>query len=167
MKFVKLYELKIFTAEDVQCGDEPFFKAVFKEARRLGLGGGTMVRADAGYGRQVRGNDGRAVPIFFSGSYNLPLIIEIVDTMENLELLYPFLEKNGEKHFLAVIVPLRRCIQSILRAAVYNLAGRHCLSWTSLTYESAKESVFPNPAVVKKVCCLTCFLAKDSHIVYN
>jgi PII-like signaling protein len=79
---------------------------VFKEARRLGLGGGTMVRADAGYGRQVRGNDGRAVPIFFSGSYNLPLIIEIVDTMENLELLYPFLEKNGEKHFLAVIVPL-------------------------------------------------------------
>ena len=27
MKFVKLYELKIFTAEDVQCGDEPFFKA--------------------------------------------------------------------------------------------------------------------------------------------
>ena len=106
MKFVKLYELKIFTAEDVQCGDEPFFKAVFKEARRLGLGGGTMVRADAGYGRQVRGNDGRAVPIFFSGSYNLPLIIEIVDTMENLELLYPFLEKNGEKHFLAVIVPL-------------------------------------------------------------
>ena len=65
-----------------------------------------MVRADAGYGRQVRGNDGRAIPIFFSGSYNLPLIIEIVDTMENLELLYPFLEKNGEKHFLAVIVPL-------------------------------------------------------------
>ncbi len=56
MNFVKLYELKIFTAEDVQCGDEPFFKAVFKEARRLGLGGGTMVRADAGYGRQVRGN---------------------------------------------------------------------------------------------------------------
>ncbi len=31
MKFVKLYELKIFTAEDVQCGDEPFFKAVFKD----------------------------------------------------------------------------------------------------------------------------------------
>jgi len=49
MKFVKLYELKIFTAEDVTCGDEPFYKAVFKEARRLGLGGGTMVRADAGF----------------------------------------------------------------------------------------------------------------------
>ena len=106
MKFVKLYELKIFTAEDVLCGDEPFYKALFKEARRLGLGGGTMIRADAGFGRQVRGNDGRAVPYFFSGSYNLPLIIELVDTKEKLATLYPFLEKNGEKHFMAVIVPL-------------------------------------------------------------
>jgi PII-like signaling protein len=106
MKFVKLYELKIFTAEDVLCGDEPFFKAVFREARRLGLGGGTLIRADAGYGQQVRGQSGRAVPIFFSGSYNLPLIIEIVDTKEKLATLYPFLEKYGDKHFLAVIVPL-------------------------------------------------------------
>ena len=65
-----------------------------------------MIRADAGYGRQIRGNDGRAVPVFFSGSYNLPLIIEIVDTKEKLATLYPFLEKNGEKHFMAVIVPL-------------------------------------------------------------
>ena len=106
MKFVKLYELKIFTAEDVLCGDEPFFKAVFREARRLGLGGGTLIRADAGYGQEVRGQSGRAVPIFFSGSYNLPLIIEIVDTKEKLATLYPFLEKNGDRHFLAVIVPL-------------------------------------------------------------
>ena len=106
MKFIKLYELKIFTAEDVLCGDEPFYKALFKEARRLGLGGGTMIRADAGFGRQVRGNDGRAMPVFFSGSYNLPLIIELVDTKENLATLFPFLEKNGDRHFLAVIVPL-------------------------------------------------------------
>ncbi len=106
MKFVKLYELKIFTAEDVLCGDEPFYKAVFKEARRLGLGGGTMIRADLGFGRQIRGNDGRAVPVFFSGSYDLPLIIEIVDTKERLAALFPFLEKYGEKHFMAVLLPL-------------------------------------------------------------
>ena len=106
MKFIKLYELKIFTAEDVLCGEEPFYKALFKDARRLGLGGGTMIRADAGYGTQIRGNDGRAMPVFFSGSYNLPLIIEIVDTKEQLSKLYPFLEKNGEKHFMAVLVPM-------------------------------------------------------------
>ncbi len=104
MKFIKLYELKIFTAEDVLCGDEPFYKALFKEARRLGLGGGTMIRADAGFGRQVRGNDGRALPVHATG--NLPLIIELVDTKENLATLFPFLEKNGDRHFLAVIVPL-------------------------------------------------------------
>ena len=65
-----------------------------------------MIRADAGYGQQIRGQRGRAVPIFFSGSYNLPLIIEIVDTKEKLATLYPFLEKYGEKHFMAVLVPL-------------------------------------------------------------
>ena len=73
MKFVKLYELKIFTAEDVTCDDEPFYKAVFKEARRLGLGGGTMVRADAGFGRQTRGNDGRAMPVFSAEVITFPL----------------------------------------------------------------------------------------------
>ena len=106
MKYVKFYELKIFTAEDVICEEEPFYKAVFKEAQRLGLGGGTMIRAAAGYGSQKRGADGRAVPIFFSGSYNLPLIIEIVDTKERLKLMNPFLEKYGHLHFMALIVPL-------------------------------------------------------------
>ncbi len=106
MKFIKLYELKIYTAEDVLCGDEPFYKALFKEARRLGLGGGTLIRANEGYGTQIRGQNGRAMPIFFSGSYNLPLIIEIVDTKEHLAKLYPFLEANENKHFLAVIVPM-------------------------------------------------------------
>lgn len=63
MEFIKLYALKIYTAEDVQCGDEPFYKAVLQEARRLLLGGGTVIRAAEGYGTEVRG-DGRAVPIF-------------------------------------------------------------------------------------------------------
>lgn len=105
MEFIKLYALKIYTAEDVQCGDEPFYKAVLQEARRLLLGGGTVIRAAEGYGTEVRG-DGRAVPIFFSGTYNLPLLVEIVDSKEKLAKLYPFLEKHGGCHFLATISPL-------------------------------------------------------------
>ena len=33
MEFIKLHALKIYTAEDVMCGDEPFYKAVMHEAR--------------------------------------------------------------------------------------------------------------------------------------
>ena len=52
------------------------------------------------------GAEGRAVPVFFSGSYNLPVLIEIVDSKEKLAELFPFLEKHGNCHFLAVISPL-------------------------------------------------------------
>lgn len=106
MEFIKLHALKIYTAEDVMCGDEPFYKAVMHEARRLQLGGGTLFRADEGYGTEIRGAEGRAVPVFFSGSYNLPVLIEIVDSKEKLAELFPFLEKHGNCHFLAVISPL-------------------------------------------------------------
>lgn len=64
MEFIKLHALKIYTAEDVMCGDEPFYKAVMHEARRLQLGGGTLFRGDEGYGTEVRGAEGRAVPVF-------------------------------------------------------------------------------------------------------
>ena len=90
MEFIKLHALKIYTAEDVMCGDEPFYKAVMHEARRLQLGGGTLFRADEGYGTEIRGTEGRAVPVFFSGSYNLPVLIEIVDSKEKLAELFPF-----------------------------------------------------------------------------
>ena len=50
MEFIQLHALKIYTAEDVMCGDEPFYKEVMHEARRLQLGGGTLFRADEGYG---------------------------------------------------------------------------------------------------------------------
>ena len=106
MEFIKLYALKIYTAEDVLCGDEPFYKTVLHEARRLQLGGGTLLRGDEGYGAEIRGAEGRAVPVFFSGSYNLPVLIEIVDTKEKLSALFPFLEQHGGCHFLAVISPL-------------------------------------------------------------
>lgn len=105
MDFIKLYALKVYTAEDVQCGDEPLYKALLQEARRLELGGGTVIHATEGYGTEIRG-EGRAVPVFFSGSYNLPVVVEIVDAKEKLALLYPFLEKHGECHFLATISPI-------------------------------------------------------------
>ena len=118
MKFMKLYELKIFTSEDVMCGDEPFFKAVFREAKRLGLAGGSMIRAVLGYGNiPGRDDSSRAMPVFFSGSYDLPLIIELVDTKEMIATMFPFLEKHEDKDYLAVLVPLTAVHTSNAREA--------------------------------------------------
>ena len=78
MKFVKLWSLKIFTAEDVVCGDKPFYRCILEEAREQDIAGGTLIRAEEGY-------------------------VEIVDTYEKLSRIFPFLEEHGDLHFLAVI----------------------------------------------------------------
>ena len=59
--------------------------------------------AEEGYGTEIRGLDDTVRSIVFSGSYNLPVIVEIVDTYEKLSRIFPFLEEHGDLHFLAVI----------------------------------------------------------------
>lgn len=103
MKFVKLWSLKIFSAEDVVCGDKPFYRCILEEAREQDIAGGTLIRAEEGYGTEIRGLDDTVRSIVFSGSYNLPVIVEIVDTYEKLSRIFPFLEEHGDLHFLAVI----------------------------------------------------------------
>ena len=39
----------------------------------------------------------------FSGSYDRPVVVEICDSYDTLARLFPFLEKHGDLHFLAVI----------------------------------------------------------------
>lgn len=100
MKFVKLCKLTIFTAEDVVYQDRPLYKCIIDEARRCKLAGGTVFKADYGFGTEIRGKEYGQIG-FFTGMPNLPIIITIIDLKENLERLLPFLEKCGDKHFLA------------------------------------------------------------------
>ena len=46
-----------------------------------------------GYATKLRGV-GRAINYFVSGNANYPIVVEIVDSRENLEKILPFLEKN-------------------------------------------------------------------------
>ena len=115
MEFVKLAMLRIYTAEDVVYDERPLYKGILEEAKRLKLAGGTMIKADAGYGTKVRGY-GRAVPTFFSGTANLPVIIEIIDMRQNLMKLLPYLEKAGKKHFLATFEDIDVLVTDYTRA---------------------------------------------------
>ena len=103
MDFRKICFLKVYTAEDVVCEEQPFYKALLDEARRFKIAGATVIRGEEGYGTTLRGVDERVLPMFFSGSSNMPVLLEIVDSRENIENLFPFLEKHGEKHFLALV----------------------------------------------------------------
>ncbi len=93
LEFKKITFLKVYTGEDVLLNDKPLYKAIIEEARRLKLAGGTVTKGIEGYATKLRGV-GRAINYFVSGNANYPIIIEIVDSRENLEKILPFLEKN-------------------------------------------------------------------------
>lgn len=101
MEFETTSMLKIYTGEDVICGDKPLYKAIVLKAMELGLAGATVVKCLAGFAAQKRGI-GKPVSSFFSGNSNLPIIIEIVDMRENLEKILPFLETHAAHSFVTI-----------------------------------------------------------------
>ena len=129
MDFVKLCRLTIFTAEDVMYQDKPLYKCVIDEARRCKLAGGTVFKADYGFGTEIRGKEYGQIG-FFTGMPNLPIIITIVDLKENLKRILPFLEKCGDKHFLAVTEDVNALVTDYIRSHAGELKevfvdGRH------------------------------------------
>ena len=54
---------------------------------------------------------------------NLPIIITIVDLKENLKRLLPFLEKCGDKHFLAMTEDVNALVTDYIRSHASELKG--------------------------------------------
>lgn len=116
-EFNKTTFLKVYTGEDVMYEDIPLYKAVLREARRLGLSGGTVIKGIEGYAAKLRGV-GRAVNTFISGNANLPVIVEIVDSRENIDKILPFLEKNAT-HALVLVEESTYMVTDYMRERGY------------------------------------------------
>ena len=117
LEFKKTTFLKVYTGEDVLFEDVPLYKAILREARRLGLAGGTVSRGIEGYAANLRGV-GRAVNTLISGNANYPMIIEIVDERENIEKILPFLERNAT-HALVLVEEATYMVTDYMREQGY------------------------------------------------
>lgn len=117
LEFKKTTFLKVYTGEDVLFEDVPLYKAILREARRLGLAGGTVSRGIEGYAANLRGV-GRAVNTLISGNANYPIIVEIVDERENIEKILPFLEKNAT-HALVLVEEATYMVTDYMREQGY------------------------------------------------
>jgi PII-like signaling protein len=82
--------LRIFIGESDKINGKPLFEAIVLKARELGLAGATVVRGIMGFGADSRMHFAKVLRI----SEDLPVIIELVDTEENLQKLRPFLDEN-------------------------------------------------------------------------
>jgi len=81
--------LRIFIGESDVWQGQPLYRAIVLKARELGLAGATVLRGPMGFGANSRVHTTKVLEL----STDMPIIIEIVDRGNKIELLLPFLDE--------------------------------------------------------------------------
>jgi uncharacterized protein len=81
--------LRIFLGEAYEYRHRPLYKAVVLRARELGIAGATVLRGGMGFGRSAHLHNVNILRL----SFDLPMIVEIVDTARKIETFLPELQR--------------------------------------------------------------------------
>lgn len=81
--------LRIFLGESDRWEHKALYEAIVLKARELHLAGATVLRGPAGFGKSSRLHTAKILRL----SYDLPVVIEIVDAEEKINAFLPVL--NG------------------------------------------------------------------------
>lgn len=81
--------LRIFLGESDRWHHAPLYEAIVLKARELGLAGATVLRGPMGFGAKSHLHTAKILRL----SMDLPIVIEIVDSEENVGRLLPHLEE--------------------------------------------------------------------------
>ena len=81
--------LRIFVGESDKHGGMPLYEWLVRKAKEQGLSGATVLRGIEGFGAHSRIHSAKLVDL----STDLPLIIEIVDTLDKIEAFLPILDE--------------------------------------------------------------------------
>jgi PII-like signaling protein len=90
--------LRIFIGESDRWEGRPLFEAIVELVRREGLAGATVLRGIEGFGADSRLHTARILRL----SEDLPVVIEIVDTEENVQRVLPMLDQMVGEGMLTV-----------------------------------------------------------------
>ena len=90
--------LRVFIGETDSYNGKPLYEQIVLKARELNLAGATVVRGIMGFGADSRMHTAKILRL----SEDLPIIIEIVDTEENLQKLQPFLDETVEEGLITL-----------------------------------------------------------------
>ena len=83
------YLLRVFVGENDKHGHIPLYEAVVLKAREVGLAGATVLRGLMGFGRHSVLHTAKILRL----SEDLPMIVEIVDSLEKIEAFLPLLDR--------------------------------------------------------------------------
>ncbi len=81
--------LRIFVGESDKYKGKTLYENIIIKARELNLAGATAIRGIMGFGASSRMHTAKLLRL----SEDLPVIVEIVDTEEKLNLILPFLDE--------------------------------------------------------------------------
>ena len=90
--------LRIFFGESDKHHGKPLYELIVMKARELGLAGATVLRGIMGFGADSRMHTAKILRL----SEDLPVVIEIVDTEENLNKLLPFLDEAVQEGLITM-----------------------------------------------------------------
>jgi PII-like signaling protein len=80
--------LRIFIGESDRWEHRPLYEAIVLKAREMGMAGATVLRGPMGFGATSRLHTAKILRL----SDDLPLIIEMVDTEEQIQRFLPVLD---------------------------------------------------------------------------
>jgi PII-like signaling protein len=83
------YLLRIFIGESDKVGHKPLYEVIVLRAREAGLAGATVLRGVMGYGKNSVLHTTKILRL----SEDLPIVIEIVDSLEKVESFLPELDR--------------------------------------------------------------------------
>jgi uncharacterized protein len=81
--------LRIFFGEDDRFEHQPLYEAIVEKAREMHLAGATVLRGPMGFGHSSRLHTAKVLRL----SFDLPVIVEIVDTEAKINEFLPVLDK--------------------------------------------------------------------------
>ncbi len=81
--------LRIFIGESDRWENAPLYEAIVLKAREMHLGGATVLRGPMGYGKTSRLHTAKVLNL----SSDLPLVIEIIDSEDAINVFLPVLDK--------------------------------------------------------------------------
>lgn len=81
--------LRIFIGESDRWKHQPLYEALVLKAREMHLAGATVLRGPMGFGKSSRMHTSKILRL----SFDLPLVIEIVDSEEKINGFLPLLDE--------------------------------------------------------------------------
>jgi PII-like signaling protein len=90
--------LRVFIAEGDTYKGKPLYQAIVVKARELGIAGATVLRGMMGYGGKGQIHTTKVLML----SENLPVVVEIVDSEDKIELIKDFLDEAVDEGLITM-----------------------------------------------------------------